>query len=117
MKITLFANSSSGEPHKVEFLGDEVTIKVFCHCQAGISQMMCKHKLALIKGDIKMLFDPKQGDLLSQVQAWPLFASLKSRLEEYEKKLGQIENAKTELAAKERTIKKEFAHGLTFGFR
>lgn len=79
--------------------------------------MMCKHKLALIKGDVKMLFDHKQEGLLSEIQAWPRFASLKLQLEEYEKKLKQVEVAKAELAVKEKAIKTDFARSLTFGFK
>jgi hypothetical protein len=116
MKIVLLANSSSGDPYEVEFLADAASVRVFCHCQAGTLQMMCKHKLALIKGDAKMLYDAKQATLLDQVQSWPQFAKLRPRLDEYQKQLNEIEVAKGELAKKEKAIKAQFAHGLCFGF-
>jgi hypothetical protein len=117
MKTTLLAKSSHGEPHRVEFVVDGTSMRVFCHCQAGVLQQMCKHKLALLKGDTKMLFEPEQAPLLAEIHSWPQFANLKSRLEEYEKRLGDVEIAKGELAKKEKAIKSEFARGLTFGFK
>ncbi|MEO7300825.1 MAG: hypothetical protein ABI042_19845 [Verrucomicrobiota bacterium] len=86
MKAVLLAKSSTGEPYKVEFLSDESSVRIFCHCQAGVLQQMCKHKLALIKGDEKMLIDPNQSALLSEIQAWPQFVTLKTHACEYETK-------------------------------
>jgi hypothetical protein len=117
MKIILLAKSSSGGSYNVEFHASEGTIRVLCHCQAGVQQWMCKHKLALIKGDNAMLFDPKQASLLSEVHSWPEFDDLKSRAADYEKKLREIETAKSELAAREKELKHRFAHGLTHGFK
>jgi hypothetical protein len=117
MKTVLLAKSSSGEPYNVEFVADETSVRVFCHCQAGVLQRMCKHKLAFLKGDTKMLFDPKQATLLLGILSWPQFTSLKVRLDEYEKKLRQVEIAKEDLTKEEAEIKAEFARGLTFGFK
>jgi hypothetical protein len=117
MKTILLAKSSSGEPYKVEFIADGSSLRVFCHCQAGVLQQMCKHKLALIKGDTNMLFDPKHAALLSEVHAWSQFGELKVRTAEYEKKLKEIESAKEVFAKKEKSIKQEFARGLTRGFK
>lgn len=64
-----------------------------------------------------MLFDTNQINLLSEIQSWPQFSTLKSRLEKYEKQLNDLEAAKADLAKKEAAIKAEFGHGLTFGFK
>ena len=117
MKATLLAKSSSGEPYKVEFLTDGGSLRVFCHCQAGVLQRMCKHKLASIQGDTDMLFDSKQAPLLSEIHSWPEFGNLKTHISEYEKKLLEIEEAQGALAKKEKAIKAEFARGLSHGFR
>jgi hypothetical protein len=117
MKIVLLAKSSSGESYKVEFLGEESCIRVFCHCQAGVLQHMCKHKLALLKGDESMLSDPKQAFLLSEIHTWPQFGTVKTHVDEFEKKLKEIEVAKEVLGKKEKTIKAEFARGLAKGFK
>ena len=52
---------------------------------------MCKHKLALILGDSNMLFDPRQTELLFQIQSWPQYSDLKQRTEEFQNKLRQIQ--------------------------
>ncbi len=117
MKANLLAKSSSVEPYNVEFMTDGGSLRVFCHCQAGVLQRMCKHKLALIQGDTKMLFDPNQAALLSEIHLWPEFGNLKAHLQEYEKQLSEIESAQNILAKKEKAIKAEFARGLSHGFK
>ena len=117
MKATLLAKSSSGEPYNVEFLTDAGSVRIFCHCQAGVLQRMCKHKLAFIQGDTNMLFDSTQAHQLSEIHSWPEFGNLKAHAVEYEKKLLEIEVAQGVLAKKEKAVKAEFAHGLTHGFR
>ena len=110
-------NKYRGDPHQVEFMTDASNVRIFCHCQAGILQRMCKHKMALIKGDAKMLFDVKQAALLTEIHSWPQFAKLRPRLDEYEKQLNEVESEKNVLAKKESRIKADFAHGLSFGFK
>lgn len=117
MKATLLAKSSSGEPYNVEFLTDGGSLRVFCHCQAGVLQRMCKHKLAFILGDTNMLFDSNQASLLSEIHTWPEFGNLKTHANEYEKQLAEIESAQAALAKKEKIIKAAFAHGLSHGFK
>jgi len=117
MKTTLLAKSSSGEPYNVEFLTEAGLLRVFCHCQAGLLQRMCKHKLAFIQGDANMLFDANQASLLSEIHTWPEFGNLKAHAAEYEKQIAEIEAAQTALAKKEKAIKAEFAHGLSHGFK
>jgi len=117
MKVILLAKSSSGEPYNVEFLTEAGSLRVFCHCQAGVLQRMCKHKLAFIQSDANMLFDSKQAPLLSEIHSWPEFGNLKTHVSEYEKKLLEIETAQGVLAKKEKAIKAEFARGLSHGFK
>jgi hypothetical protein len=117
MKAILLAKSSSGEPYNVEFLTDGGSLRVFCHCQAGVLQRMCKHKLAFIQGDTNVLFDSKQSSLLSEIHSWSEFGNLKAHIMEYEKQLTEIETAQSALTKKEKAIKAEFAHGLSHGFK
>ena len=115
MKATLLAKSSSGGSYDVDFLVDGECVRVFCHCQAGLQQWMCKHKLALVAGDNKMLFDPGQLSLLSEIRGWPQFARLRARLARYERELSEIEAAKAEAAKKEKAMKAQMGKDLTFG--
>ncbi len=93
-RITVLAKSSSRKsPYKVEFMSDGPSVRVYCPCKAGVQQWMCKHKLALILGDSSMLFDPRQTELLSQIQSWPQYSDLKKRTTEFQNKLRQIQEA------------------------
>jgi hypothetical protein len=97
IRVTLLAKSSSREsPYKVDFMADGPSIRVFCHCQAGVKRWMCKHKLALINGDSNMLFDPRQNELLAQIQLWPQYNDLKTRIQEFQNKVREIEEASNE---------------------
>jgi hypothetical protein len=113
----LLAKSSHGEPYKVEFSAEGDGLRIFCHCQAGVLHRMCKHKRAFIEGDIKMLFDPAQAALLSEIRSWPQFQGIQKRLEALLKQLSDIEKAQLELDKKAKQIKAELGKGLSFGFR
>lgn len=115
MKFTLNAVSSSGNSYPVDFSDEDGALRVFCHCQAGLMLQMCKHKLALLSGDKRMLFDPSQGKLLDQILASPAYAALKNRLEGYEKELACLEREMATLKQREKSLKAEFAHELTHG--
>jgi len=117
VKATLLAKSSRGEPYKVEFSSGEDGLRIFCHCQAGVLHRMCKHKRALIEGDIQMLFDPTQATLLSEIRSWPQFQNIQKHLEASLKQLTEIEKAKSELDKKEKQIKAALGKGLSFGFK
>jgi hypothetical protein len=114
-QITVLAKSSEGGSYPVEFTVLGEAVRVFCHCQAGMNQMVCKHKIALIKGDTRMLFDAAQAAALAQARAWPQFASTQKRLAEYELALAEIDRDFEKVKARERAIKKEMAHFLAFG--
>jgi hypothetical protein len=115
LKATLLAKSSSGDSYSVEFVTDGQCVRVFCHCQAGVMQQMCKHKLALITGDTKMLFDAGQAPLLAEIRAWPQFAQLEARVTRYARELGEIEVAKAEFTKRERAAKIQMGRDLTHG--
>ena len=115
MTAKVFAKSSSGEPYDVEFAVDGECVRVFCHCQAGVLQQMCKHKMALITGDTKMLHDPAQANLLAEIRAWPQFARLLARTSRYARELGELEAAKADVAKREKATKAQMGKDLTHG--
>lgn len=116
MKLIVLAKSSSGEPYNVEFMLVGNSIRIFCHCPAGVTQQVCKHKLGLIKGDTEMLFDPTQAEELAEIQTAPEFAKLRERVDEFEKRMSEIEAAKSALTKTEKSIKAELARGFAVGF-
>lgn len=117
MKATLLAKSSHGEPYKVEFSTEDNSLRIFCHCQAGVLHRMCKHKRAFIEGDAQMLFDPAQAALLSEIRSWPQFQDVQKHLKACLNELAEIEKAQRELDIREKQIKADLGEGLSFGFR
>lgn len=115
MKVVIQAASSSGGSYSVDFSDDNGALRVFCHCQAGSLQQMCKHKLGLLKGDSKMLFNPTEEPLLKQVLASRAYAALKPKLDEFEAAMASNEREMAKLKAKEKALKSDFAYELTFG--
>ena len=99
----------------MEFSDEGGALRVFCHCQAGSLQQMCRHKLGLLKGDSKMLFNSTENNLLKQVLASNAYAAIKNRLDEFEAVLAANEREMAKLKAKEKALKSDFAYELTFG--
>ncbi len=56
MKYEFLAKSSGTDPYQVVFTLDDRKLRVTCNCKAGIFGKLCKHKLALLRGDADMLF-------------------------------------------------------------
>src|ERR1043166_4152439 len=115
MKLTIQAFSSSGGCYPVAFSDDSGVLRVFCHCQAGSLQQMCKHKLALLKGDRTMLYDPAEEKMLSEVLSSSGYPDLKLRLEEFEKQLAKVEREMAKLKERGKNLKADFVYELTHG--
>lgn len=69
MDTTIFAKSSSrpDSPYSVHFIINDGKLFIHCSCPAGVYGKLCKHKTSFIKGDLNMLHDPSQQDLLTEV--------------------------------------------------
>ena len=115
MKLTILALSSTGESYPVEFSDESGNLRVFCNCQAGSFQQMCKHKIALLKGDRSMLFDQTLEKLLDKLLSSSAYSALKCRLDSYDQQLSNIESEARKLKEREKTLKAEFAYLLTHG--
>jgi uncharacterized Zn finger protein len=117
MKLVLLVKSSSGEPYRVNVDGDESGIRIFCHCPAGSLTQLCKHKVAIAKGDLAMLADPAQADALREMQSSPHYPALKARAESYAEAMSLLEKRKSEIQKEEKALKAQFARELLRGFK
>ena len=115
MKLSVQAVSSSSGSYRVDFSDETGVLRVFCHCQAGQLQQVCKHKLALIKGDCSMLYDPVEEKQLREVLASAAYPAIKKRLGEYEQEVAAIEREMARLKKREKDLKPALAHELTHG--
>ena len=115
MKATILAISSSGGSYNVDFEVHDGGVAVRCSCAAGEIGQVCKHKLGMIKGVAATLFNPAQLPELEAVRAWTQFASLRSRIERYEKELAALEVEKAAVSKKEKSTKAQMARELSTG--
>lgn len=116
MKLTLLAKSSSGDPYRVDVDADQSGIRMFCHCPAGVLRQVCKHKIALAKGDVTMLADAAQAAELKVMQSGEQYPTLIARIGIYEREISGLEKRKTEIHKEEKALKarlaQEFVRGI-----
>jgi uncharacterized Zn finger protein len=68
MQATLYLRGSENDAYEVSFLHQEDSIYVACTCKAGAFSQLCRHKLAVLRGDPEALVDPEQREMLRQVE-------------------------------------------------
>ena len=110
--LTLRAASSDGtKAYEVTFDRDQGNIRITCTCPAGEIGKVCRHRLAFLRGDERMLFDRGQRDDLRTVLDWDeasAFTNLVKKLDEAERVQAR---AKREIAE----IKKKIEAGMEQG--
>ena len=100
MKIILFAKSSDGiTSYEVAFNNRDGIISIKCDCPAGELTKLCRHKLALIRGDAAMLYDNSQISEFATIKEWIIASSFTQLILEHDR----IEKAFQE---KQRELKK-----------
>ena len=112
MKITLKAKSSSVEPYNVDFLFEEETLQAHCTCKAGVMRTVCKHRLAFLKGDQKMLADPSQADQLATVFQWAQQADFPALLQQLADAEAQVSRAQLDVKKMKKILEEVMTHGL-----
>lgn len=68
MRYEFLAKSSGTEPYQVVFTCVENKLTITCNCKAGIFNKLCKHKLALLRGDTGMLHNTDSESALREFQ-------------------------------------------------
>ena len=112
MKITVRAKSSGGEAYDVDFLFEEGTLQAHCTCKAGIMRRACKHRLALLKGDQKMLANLSQADQLATVVQWADEAGFPALLQQLDGAEAQFTRAQGEVKKMKQILEEAMTHGL-----
>jgi hypothetical protein len=108
-QLSFRVSGSSDEPYTVDFLQTEKGLAVVCSCQAATNNMLCKHRVAFLKGSPENLIDPDPEAIqtaISWIAESPLLAQFHSLLQAE----AEAEEAKKKLA----TAKKAFARKLTY---
>jgi hypothetical protein len=122
MDITILAKSSSqpDSPYSVHFTINDETLFIHCSCPAGIYGKLCKHKTAFIEGDLNMLYDSSQQDILTDVvdtiNNTPLYddyLKFSERKNIIERNLHELKNELRELKT---TLARKLKNGINLKF-
>jgi len=71
METTILVKSSSrDEPYAVAVSSTESGLSIFCDCPAGEWGKYCKHKMAVVLTDERILYDEEQKDNFLKVTKW-----------------------------------------------
>lgn len=75
--------SSRKRPYRIEVLGQDDKVSVFCDCPAGALGRFCKHKAAVVAGDDSLLATPDdEQEEWAAARKWLDRSSLPAKLME-----------------------------------
>jgi hypothetical protein len=106
--------SSSGGTYKVDFTEKDGALKIFCHCEAGIHAMMCKHKIALGLGDASLLAEAKDAVIYRKLTESPLWPAFSKIFTEYDDALKKLDRSIAQLKRQQKQLKEITFHNITF---
>ena len=110
-KVVKIISSSSEEIYDVTLCDENGLISLNCTCPAGIYSMICKHRIALLGGDISNLFKKSDEkvvkEFLNSVGVEKI-DSLFIELREVEKELENLKKKKSKL---QKEIGKKISEG------
>ena len=66
----LMKSKGETKPRDVYIKKDRAGLSFFCNCPLGGQGNFCEHKIALVSGNKKMLFDESQDEDFKQVLSW-----------------------------------------------
>lgn len=91
---------SEGDVYQVAFTALSGKAMANCTCKAGSNGQFCKHRLALLAGDMGRLVDKSKATEVREVLGWAEFAPILeqvSRLHEIEAQMDELEKARASL--------------------
>lgn len=97
-KTVLVKSSSRDDPYAVSVLLKETDLSIFCDCPAGEWGKYCKHKMAIVLRDEKVLYDDEQTANFAEIGKW----IAKS---DYPKLVSELRESETELEAAKKRVK------------
>jgi len=111
MKISVKANSSSGDPYTVDFIHNNGLLSVFCNCAAGEWGKFCKHKWQLLSGNRAMLAYEDDVQKLQEVESWVKLSSISSLFDEVNDLERELEEKKTRLKKAKKEVERKMKEG------
>lgn len=99
----LVKGSSAVEPYEVTFVKKGAELSAFCTCNAGQYGDICKHRIGIIDGDLKLIVSGNVAEA-EKVIEWLVGSSLQSALARVREAELEAETAKRELAMAKKAL-------------
>jgi hypothetical protein len=104
----------------LESRADGIYISMACNCPASAyHEIVCKHEKAVLDGEVSMLADPKDSQLLARTANFFLHTPFKAHYDEFEKKMAVLQKEekriKDEIGKQKRKAKDEIGSKLAGG--
>lgn len=104
MKEIIFeVKGSSEEPYRVTFTKNNKKINAFCTCPAGEIGQYCKHRFAIMAGNVKAVVSSNKQQVMI-VQTWLPGTDIEEALTELAEAEHEHDNAKKRLTAAKKRI-------------
>ena len=94
---------SQGDPYDITATRDGQDITISCDCPAGERDQLCRHRLALLNGDVTDL-DSNNGADVATLAAWMPGTALAAAMEALHKAQAAYDAAKPELARRKKAL-------------
>jgi hypothetical protein len=103
-KLTFAVKGQSEPYYLVKFKNKDGTISLKCGCRAGTLTKLCRHKVALVRGDISALYvgdlyEEDQTESFQIMQQWIASSGLAALIQEHD-------HAEREFQQKDRQFKR-----------
>jgi uncharacterized Zn finger protein len=102
-EIEFCVQGTAIEPYRVTFIQDECNLNAFCTCPAGKYGPYCKHRFAILRGEVKGITS-KNIDQVAEVRSWFLGTNLEIALVELSEAEYKYNIAKERLAIAKKNI-------------
>ncbi|MCG6869532.1 MAG: hypothetical protein LJE91_12630 [Gammaproteobacteria bacterium] len=113
METTILVKSSSrDEPYAVAVSSTESRLSIFCDCPAGEWGKYCKHKMAIVLADERILFDEEQKDNFNKVKQWIVESGYPDLVQELRESEKALESAKKNVKNQKEKIARLMKEGL-----
>ena len=114
MNTIIFAKSSSDpdSPYGVSVVIEDRKLFIECPCPAGGHGTLCKHRVAFLKGDESMLYNPEQKPLLDQLQIIAAETTLGEILDKYLTQMSELEELKGSFKKTKRQLARTMDEGV-----
>jgi hypothetical protein len=104
MRIEFLIEGSRGDEYTVTFMITDNSARAACSCAAGAANQFCKHRAALLDGDITRLRSPnatdvtRLGSLLRDTDLWAAYGQLLMATKAHDEAKKALDGAKKRLA-------------------